>query len=300
MLSSASTILISSHLIAPTLRMQSSPFPQNGCHNWLWWGSKFPEKSPLAGATPGFCQHLCPLKNVIKALSQLFCPQSIIHGCSGLAIDPATYLLLEGTAFLMPMDPGAMAAYPQWATPTTVKMIDATFIWDKNYFLSYRNITRACFHMFNANFATQFKVSNTPSLTGWNSKVSINVILNQLRDSYGKQNMVTLLNNDTLFWSPTAPTDSPEMLFYCIKQCREIQHIGKLPYSDDQIIANAISILIQANIFPIKEFDTWEALATKMYPTLKTFFHKAYGQHLTAMALRSTSVKNGYATHNMY
>jgi hypothetical protein len=67
-------------------------------------------------------------KHVIKALSQLFCPQSTIHGWSGLAINPATYLLLVGTTFVIPMHPGKTAVYPQWAAPTTVKMIDATFL----------------------------------------------------------------------------------------------------------------------------------------------------------------------------
>ncbi len=110
--------------------------------------------------------------------------------------------------------------------------------------------------MFDANIAAQFKVSNTPSLTGWNSTMYVNVILDLLQDSYGKPNMMTLFNNNTLFRSPMTPTDSPEMLFYQIEQCQEIQKIGKLPYSDDQIIANAIRILFQANIFPLKEFDT--------------------------------------------
>ncbi len=30
-------------------------------------------------------------QHVIKALSQMFCPQSAVHGWAGLAIDPATY-----------------------------------------------------------------------------------------------------------------------------------------------------------------------------------------------------------------
>ncbi len=154
--------------------------------------------------------------------------------------------------------------------------------------------------MFGANIAAQFKVSNTPFLMGWNSTMSINIILDQLQDSYRKPNMMTLLNNDTLFRSPITPSDSPEMLFYHIHQCQEIQYIGKLPYSIDQIIANAVCILLQANIFPLKEFDTWELLATKTYPALKKLFHEAYGQHLTAMALHSTSGQNGYATENMY
>ncbi len=117
-------------------------------------------------------------------------------------------------------------------------------------------MARAYFCMFDANIVAQFKVSNTRSFTGWNLPMSVNVILNQLQHSYGKPNMMMLFYNNTLFRSPITPTDLPEMLFYRIKQCQEIQCIGKLPYSNDQIIVNAILILFQANIFPLKQFDT--------------------------------------------
>ena len=76
--------------------------------------------------------------------------------------------------------------------------------------------------------------------------------------------------------------------------------IGNLPYSKEQIIANAMRIFLQANVFPLKEFDTWDAVTPKSYPTLKTFIHAAYGRRLTALALCSTSIQNGYAYQTMY
>ncbi len=97
-------------------------------------------------------------------------------------MDPAMYQLLEGTSFVMPINQGAMVVYPQWAAATTVKMINATFLRKKNYFLSYNNIVRACFRMFDTNIGTQFKVSNTPALMGWNSTMSITNVLNQFQD----------------------------------------------------------------------------------------------------------------------
>ncbi len=130
--------------------------------------------------------------------------------------------------------------------------------------------------------------------------MSIINILNQLQVSYGKPNMMTLYTNDTLFRSPMPASDSPVMLFYRIEQCQKIQCIGNLPYSDEQIIANAVRILLQANIFPLKEFDAWEAVTPKTYPALKSFIHRAYGRRLTAMALRSTSGQNGYANQTIY
>jgi hypothetical protein len=70
-------------------------------------------------------------------------------------------------------------------------------------------------------------------------------ILNQLQDSYGKPNMMTLFNDDTLFKSAMTSGDLPKMLFYRIKQCQEIQRIGKIPYSNNQLVATAICILAQ-------------------------------------------------------
>jgi hypothetical protein len=49
----------------------------------------------------------------------------------------------------------------------------------------------------------------------------------------------------------------------------------------------------------LKEFDSWEAVTPKSYPTLKTFIHAAYGRRLTVLALCSTSVQNRYANQMM-
>jgi hypothetical protein len=68
-------------------------------------------------------------------------------------MDPATYLFLEGSPFIVPVDPGAVAIYPHWVATTTIKMINAAFLCNKNFFLSYNNIPRACFRMFDAKIA---------------------------------------------------------------------------------------------------------------------------------------------------
>jgi hypothetical protein len=262
----------------------------------------FPKNPPLLEPHPNFT-NICALqKHIVQALAQLSCPQSAIHGWSGLAMDPATYLLLEGAAFTIPPDPGPMAIFPGGAgvARTAMKTIQATFERDKNYYLSYKNITRACFRMLDANVLDHFKVSNNPTLTGWNSTMSIINILNQLQVSYGKPNMMTLYTNETLFRSLMTAGDFPKVLFYRIEQCQETQRIGNLPYSEEQIIANAVRILLQANISPLKEFNTWEAVTPKTYPALKTFIHVAYSRRLTALALCSTFGQNGYANQTIY
>jgi hypothetical protein len=205
------------------------------------------------------------------------------------------YLLLKPQPFVTPANPGDIAVYPQFLPPSTIKMIDAAFARDKNYYLSLKNINRACFKMLNDLISDQFKVSNTPNLTGWNSTMTILEILEQLETSYGKPNMMTLFTNNTLLQSPFPANEAPEMLFYRIEQCQEIQILAQDPYSPTKIINNAVRLLQQSGIFPLKEFDTWDTIIPKSYPALKMFIHEAYTRHLTALQLRNTTGTQGYS-----
>ncbi len=56
----------------------------------------------------------------------------------------------------------------------------------------------------------QFKVSNTPTLTGWNATILIQVIPTQMEDLYGKPLAAALFANDTLFKSPSTQQRPPK------------------------------------------------------------------------------------------
>ncbi len=70
------------------------------------------------------------------------------------------------------------------------------------------------------------------------------------------------------------------------------------PYSSTHIIDVVVHLLMQSGIFPIKILKTWAAVPNKTYPSLKTFIHKAYTQHLTAIFLRNTAGSLGYVGSN--
>jgi hypothetical protein len=64
----------------------------------------FLKNSPSLEPRPNFT-NICALqKHIVQAIAQLLCPQSAIHRWSGLAMDPTSYLLLEGAAFTIPLD----------------------------------------------------------------------------------------------------------------------------------------------------------------------------------------------------
>jgi len=126
------------------------------------------------------------------------------------------YALLEAVPFAIPINPGDTLVYTQFATPSHIKISDAIFLCNKNYYLSYKNINCTCFKMLDENVQLQYKVSNVTTMMGWNATMSIRSILEQLEGSYGKPNMMTINQNNLLFRSPFHPSDAPEMLFYCM------------------------------------------------------------------------------------
>jgi hypothetical protein len=71
----------------------------------------FLKNPPQVAPRPDFSK-LCKLRQfVVKALNQLECPQSFIHGWGGLVLAPHMYALLEVTPFAAPPDPGPTAVY---------------------------------------------------------------------------------------------------------------------------------------------------------------------------------------------
>jgi hypothetical protein len=254
----------------------------------------FLKNPPQVAPRPDFSKLRVLRQFVVKALSQLECPQSFIHGWAGLASAPHVYALLEVTPFAAPPDPGPTAMYTPFATPAAMKMINNAFVHDLNYFKSLKNIHGACFCMLDELVPNQFKVLNTSTLTGWNSTMSIHEILTQLEDEYGKLSSSALFATDNRFKSAFGANKAPELLFYRMEQCQEIMTLGKMPYTPEQFINNAFCLLMALNIFSMNNFDKWETQTIHIYPALKTFIHEAYTRHLNAMELCNTSGQMGY------
>ncbi len=96
-------------------------------------------------------------------------------------MDPVMYGLLEPTTpFAAVTNPGDFVVYQNFATNAAIRMTNKVFARNKNYYLTFVNINRACFCTLNNNIGNQFKVSNLANVTGWNSSMSIRAIFKQL------------------------------------------------------------------------------------------------------------------------
>ena len=74
-------------------------------------------------------------------------------------------------------------------------------------------------------------------------------IFDQITSTYGRPTPAALLQNDMLFRSVHSPQDAPEVLFRRIEDCQEVQILGEDPYTVQQILNNAVRLLLQCGLY---------------------------------------------------
>ena len=89
--------------------------------------------------------------------------------------------------------------------------------------------------MLDENILDQFKVSNNPVLIGWNPTMSIQLILTQLENTFGKPGGLLMWNNNKIFCADFLPNNAPELLFLRVEQCQGVAIIACNPYSEETI-----------------------------------------------------------------
>ena len=123
--------------------------------------------------------------------------------------------------------------------------------------------------------------------------MSIIDIFAQLDATFGKPDAQAILINDANFCAQLLPMETPETLFLRLEECQEVQILAFNPYTDIQLIVNAVIVLRKANIFPSKDFFDWEARPLQTWATMKNFFHEAFTHCLTAMSMHQMSEQHG-------
>jgi hypothetical protein len=217
------------------------------------------------------------------------------------------YTLLTGqhNPFCVPVDPGMVAIYtrpvvtgqPVDLSPlsqTEQATIDTQFTQQKHYFLSLQNIERACFTVLDANINDAFKVSTDPAIRGWHAGMSVQDILDQLSSIYGQPTPAAMEINDTAFRGVYSAADAPKLLFWRIKDCAEIATFGHNPYTNRQLLQNAICLLLTTGLY-VRAFEEWDCLqcAAQTWVTLRTMIQEAFQRRLNATA--PTAGHHGYA-----
>jgi hypothetical protein len=110
-------------------------------------------------------------------------------------------------------------------------------------------------------------------------------ILDQLSQTYGQPTPAALEINDVTFRGPYSTADAPEVLFQCIKNCAEIAILGNNPYTEKQLITNAICLLLTTGLYT-RAFKEWDRLlaTAQMWIELCCLIQEAFQRCLNATA----------------
>ncbi len=100
--------------------------------------------------------------------------------------------------------------------------------------------------------------------------------------------------NEVTFPGPYSAADAPEVLFRRIKNCVEIAILGNNPYTDRQLINNAIRLLLTTGLY-IRAFKEWDRLlpGVQTWIKLRRLIQEAFQSCLNATA--PTAGGHGYA-----
>jgi hypothetical protein len=146
-------------------------------------------------------------------------------------------------------------------------------------------VKSACFNALDAQVNGAFKVLNDPTIQGWHAGMSTWEILDQLSVIYGLLTSAVMELNNATFRGQYSATNAPEVLFQHIKNRAKIAIMGNNPYTNCQLINNAIRLLL-ATGFDERPFKEWDHLTDvqQMWIALRALIQEAFQRCLNATA----------------
>jgi hypothetical protein len=101
------------------------------------------------------------------------------------------------------------------------------------------------------------------------------------------------------FHSQYSAANAPKVVFRCIENCAKIAILGQNPYTDHQLINNAIHLLLTTGLYQ-RPFEEWDRLllATQTWVALQALIQEAFSWHLNMTA--PTAGHHGYAPTHPY
>jgi hypothetical protein len=270
---------------------------------------------PSLGSRPNFFNLRELRLHYARALKKVPCPQSAINGWSGAVLAPAMYALIDTKRFHWNISAPTIPQFPARFvlnddgtngaeipyTRDEIFTITATHERLKNYHDTGTNVCRAFFDSLDAHVGDEFKSppANAQRTIGWNSTMLPNDMLDQLMLTYGKPTPDAVRQNNATFFAAYNPRDPPEVLFKRIADCQEIAIVAKVPFTDEQLLMNAVDLFTRCGLYT-RDMDDWERkLPTEQtYFNLRPFIQSAYQHRITSGTV--TTSASGYGTNNRF
>jgi hypothetical protein len=249
-------------------------------------------------------QGLPTYKSITEATQLLNANAASVHselgggslGHLSLTISPAVYATLSATPFIAPNNPGAAPVFPENRTAAQINATirdhtEALRVWRE-----HSNVDAALRQQLIGAVERLYLRTLQHRHTGF-ANVTTRQLIRHLLDTYGNITPTDLGNNDEKFKTACDPAQPIEALFSQIEDAMDFADAGGSPYTAQQVVTNAYSLVFNTGIFPeaCREWRRRPA-AEKTWAIFKTAFAEA---HQDLRLSQGTTQEGGYHSANL-
>jgi hypothetical protein len=212
-------------------------------------------------------------------------------GLSGLAEDPAVYLLRTGTHFNRPAYPGEQPIYPVGTTPAAQATILDTWSANTKEFLTVQCAETLLLMLLEKSIEDAYLTGIHDEAHGFGNR-TLHDVQRWLFQTYGHVGPTDRMNNAARLTQPIDPTAPIALLFKQIEECQRFAADASSPFTPQQIVEATEALIVQTGKYE-STYKEWLALpaATRTYIELKRRFTQAYN---IQNAMHRTAQQAGY------
>ena len=212
-------------------------------------------------------------------------------GLSGLAEDPAVYLLRTGYVFNRPGYPGEQPIYPQGSTPAVQTTLLATWTANTIDFLTVQRAEALLLMLLEKAIEDAYLTGIHDEAHGFGNR-TLQDVQRWLFQTYGHIGPTDRMNNTAKLTQPIDPTAPIALLFKQIEECQRFAADAGSPFTPQQIVEAAEALIVQTGKYETT-YREWLALQAnaKTYAELKRRFTQAYN---IQNAMHRTAQQAGY------
>lgn len=198
------------------------------------------------------------------------------HGYLGIILAPASYATIDPTPFDVPLFPGAQPIIAAGATGPQIAEAVREHAEDLREWREYTNLHEALKQQLLAAFDPIYFRALRNRHVGFANR-SIREILEFLFTNYGNITPMDLKANTDRLNAPWDPSTPFEMLIDQIEECQEVADIGNQPFSHQQIVNAAYTLVYNTGLF-FEDCKAWNRKleADKFWDNFKTHFFEAH------------------------
>jgi hypothetical protein len=212
-------------------------------------------------------------------------------GLSGLAKDPAVYLLRTRTHFNRPAYPGEQPVYPLGTTPAAQATILDTWTANTKEFLTVQRAETLLLMLLEKAIEDAYLTGIHDEAHGFGNR-TLQDVQRWLFETYGHVGSTDRMNNTARLTQPIDPTAPLALLFKQIEECQRFAADAGSPFTPQQIVEAAEALIVQTGKYE-STYKEWLALpaTTRTYIELKRRFTQAYN---IQNAMHRTAQQAGY------